>query len=91
MEAEQLHPIPCERCKKEFEVSHPKMNVIQNVELSMLIWMHPMTQDCPYCGMPHQMMISKVGQIAIMWKGIEKKEQNRIVPATVMPNLTLPK
>jgi len=80
--------IECIQCKKPFEIITPMADIIESKTVSAIVWAHPETQDCPFCGQPYQMAISKLKGFEISWMAMKKQgDQSRIitVPAGAIP------
>lgn len=83
-----MQKIPCRNCPGvELEVADPRLELINQMSVSMIIWAHPDQVSCPQCGdmfIGHIPMIPleniKMGFLQIGSDGIAKVvEKSRIL------------
>ena len=75
----ELSSLACIKCKFEFEVFTPKVDVIEAATISALVWAHPEPQRCPKCGQGYQMQVMQLKGFTIGFKPVQTKEDARLV------------
>lgn len=82
-----MQNIPCENCKKPFDLPDPVPQILRNHNYNAAIYLQPY-QRCPHCGQAFVFQLLKVDVISVTWVPVEVKEKSKIVapPGGFDPN-----
>jgi hypothetical protein len=88
--APQMSKIQCMQCKQEINVRMPTPRVVNQIDFSMLVFVHERMDRCPHCQTMYLVQIGGIneqGQLQLKWVKVIPREAEQTILAPTTSNL----